>query len=189
MFNREELLAFHKDMTGRALELMKKKNHDYAGEGGQNPFANFTRCEALGICSTEQGMLVRLSDKLSRLATFAAAGRLLVADEGVTDTCDDMVNYAVLFAAWCAGKKRDGQPLSFTKGERIDFKDLAVGADFILVDIDNPNVMRKISPVQSDHSGRLTALCLRTNVLKTIGDLTPVHLVSGLPAQTPYTVP
>ena len=51
---REELFKMHGEMCKTALELMKKKNSDYAGSGGNNPFANFTRSEALGICTTEQ---------------------------------------------------------------------------------------------------------------------------------------
>ena len=66
--NREELLQNHKDICSRALELMKKKNADYAGSSGIEPFANFTRVEAMGICSTEQGFLCRIMDKISRLS-------------------------------------------------------------------------------------------------------------------------
>ena len=46
---REELFNLHKEMCTFALDLMKKKNSDYAGSDGNNPFANFTRAESLGI--------------------------------------------------------------------------------------------------------------------------------------------
>lgn len=86
-------------MCVEALELMKKKNADYAGSG-TDPFANFRRAEALGICSTEQAFLVRMTDKMSRLSSFAAKGKLSVEDETVHDTLVDMINYSVLLAAY-----------------------------------------------------------------------------------------
>jgi len=96
---REELFKLHEDMCVEALELMKKKNADYAGSG-TDPFANFRRAEALGICSTEQAFLVRMTDKMSRLSSFAAKGKLSVEDETVHDTLVDMINYSVLLAAY-----------------------------------------------------------------------------------------
>ena len=70
--NREELFKHHKSICAEALGIMEKKNHDYAGEAGDSPFANFTRSEDMGICTTEQGFLVRLCDLLaSRSVGFA----------------------------------------------------------------------------------------------------------------------
>ena len=97
--NREQL-------CNEALEIMKKKNHDYAGQGGDSPFANFTRSEDMGICSTEQGFLVRLCDKLSRLSTFASAGELKVDNEGYHDAILDIINYCILFDGYVSSKKK-----------------------------------------------------------------------------------
>lgn len=101
---REELFEMHEEMTSYALELMKKKNADYAGSDGNNPFANFTRSESLGICTTEQSFLVRMTDKMSRLSSFASKGKLKVEDESVYDTLIDLINYSVLFAAYLKQK-------------------------------------------------------------------------------------
>lgn len=101
---REELFKMHIEMCKSALELMKKKNSDYAGSDGNNPFANFTRSEALGICTTEQSFLVRMTDKMSRLSSFAAKGKLDVEDESVYDTLVDLINYSVLLAAYLKQK-------------------------------------------------------------------------------------
>jgi hypothetical protein len=101
---RDELFKTHEQMCKFALELMKKKNADYAGSDGVNPFANFRRAEALGICSTEQAFLVRMTDKMSRLSSFAAKGKLDVEDESVYDTLIDMINYSVLLAAYLKSK-------------------------------------------------------------------------------------
>ena len=94
--NREELLKHHDSLCNEAKELMKKKNHDYAGSGGDSPFANFERTEAMGICSTEAGVLVRMVDKISRLSTFVEAGKLKVDNEGYQDAIVDIINYCVL---------------------------------------------------------------------------------------------
>ena len=103
--NRERLLKNHERLCTTALNLMKRKNHDYAGRGGESPFANFTRCEAMGICTTEQGFLVRMTDKMSRLSSFIEAGTLQVKDESVEDTILDIINYAVLFQSFLQEKK------------------------------------------------------------------------------------
>ena len=100
---RDELFKMHNEMSTYALDLMKKKNADYAGSGS-DPFANFRRTEALGICSTEQAFLVRMTDKMSRLSSFAQKGKLVVEDETVHDTLQDLINYSVLLAAYIKSK-------------------------------------------------------------------------------------
>jgi len=99
--NRERLLALHTEICGRAYELMKRKNADYSGgHDTKNPFLNFTRCEAMGITTTERGFLVRLTDKMSRLSTFCDTGSFQVADEKLEDTVEDIINYSILFLAF-----------------------------------------------------------------------------------------
>lgn len=102
--NRDELMDFFDEAIDEARQLIASKNHDYAGEGGDNPFANFTRVESLGITSTERGFLVRLTDKLSRLSSFCESGNFQV-DESVRDTCLDIVNYAILYLAYHESQK------------------------------------------------------------------------------------
>ena len=79
----EQLLEHHKSICQEALDIMEKKNHDYCGGNGGDPFANFTRSEMMGICTAEQGFLVRICDKLSRLTTFVNQGTLKVENESV----------------------------------------------------------------------------------------------------------
>lgn len=96
---RSELLDFHLQMCNRARAIMQEKNHDYSGTKGDDPFGNFRMADAMGITTTLKAMLVRMTDKFKRLTTFSD-GPLLVKDEKVEDTCDDLVNYAILFAAF-----------------------------------------------------------------------------------------
>lgn len=109
--NRKELLDFHKWACATMHQICIKKNADYAGRADDDPFANFTRVEAMGIATTEQGFLTRMTDKLSRLATFAEAGMLQVKDESVLDTALDLANYCILFAAYVRSKGGDSTGL------------------------------------------------------------------------------
>jgi hypothetical protein len=102
---RDELLKFHEEITKQARDLMSLKNRDYAGNEGVEPFANFTRVESMGICKTEAGFLVRLTDKMSRLSSFVRAGKMNVKDESFMDTCVDVINYMVLLAAYLKDKE------------------------------------------------------------------------------------
>ena len=105
--NRKELFEHHKELCATALGIMEKKNHDYAGESGDTPFANFSRTEAMGVCSTEQGFLVRVVDKVSRLSTFCQAGQLKVDNESYEDAILDIINYMVLFSGYLKEKEEN----------------------------------------------------------------------------------
>lgn len=89
--NRQQLYKRHREITSVALQIMQAKNVDYAHSS--DPFRNF---RAFG----ELGILVRLSDKLSRLRSVTENGRCAVATESVYDTVLDIVNYAVLFQTY-----------------------------------------------------------------------------------------
>lgn len=74
-------------------ELHSRKNHDYAGIG--NPLRNFYKCKEMGL-TPFQGIMVRLSDKWSRLESFLKQGTLEVKDESVKDTLMDNAVYSLL---------------------------------------------------------------------------------------------
>lgn len=93
----EELLKLHNEMCSKARQIMVKKNHDYAGASGEKPFANFEVAEKLGLCETEIGILMRMTDKIMRLKTFIRSGKLEVS-ESAEDACVDIMNYSVLLA-------------------------------------------------------------------------------------------
>lgn len=104
---RDDLLKYHLELCTQARDLMSLKNRDYAGNEGLEPFANFTRVEAMGICKTEQGFMVRLTDKMSRLSSFIRAGKMHITDESFKDTCVDVINYMVLLAAYLKDKEEN----------------------------------------------------------------------------------
>ena len=73
-------------------DLHARKNQDYSGD---DPLLNFKMCEHAGIPAWK-GVVVRLTDKMSRILTFAKKGTLEVKDEAITDTLQDMAVYAIL---------------------------------------------------------------------------------------------
>jgi len=100
-------MTLHEDLCNRARALSRKKNHDYSGgKDATHAFLNFIKCEELGLCKTETGILVRLSDKLSRLNTLADSNlKYEVDDERVLDTVLDIINYTVILYAYIQSSK------------------------------------------------------------------------------------
>lgn len=86
------------------LEISRAKNKDYAGDG--DPFKNFKLCEMLGICSVEEGMLVRITDKLSRISNLLKK-EAEVKDESILDTLQDLSNYSMIMRVYLESKKDD----------------------------------------------------------------------------------
>lgn len=73
-------------------EIHSCKNYDYAGD---DSLSNFKLSEKMGIPAWK-GVLVRMSDKISRLWSFAQKEKFEVADESVIDTLKDLSIYAIL---------------------------------------------------------------------------------------------
>jgi hypothetical protein len=104
---REDYLKEFQKVTSDMLALTKKKNADYAGES--NPFANFQLIEKLGAASTEQGFVVRMSDKLQRISNLISRPNQ-VADEKIEDTLLDLSIYSILFLIFLKDKAVDNSP-------------------------------------------------------------------------------
>jgi hypothetical protein len=101
-----EYFQYHAKCLEKMKAITAAKNADYTGTG-TDPFANFSRVEAMGICSTEQGFLTRMLDKVSRIGSFVQKGTLAVKDESVEDTLLDLANYAILMAGYIKSKKAE----------------------------------------------------------------------------------
>jgi hypothetical protein len=102
--NRERLLSDISKQHVGDMELLKAKNHDYAG--GFDALENLRDFGFFGI-------VVRLSDKFKRLKNFVRNGQVLaVQDESITETLSDIRNYAhlaeVMFREEQSQKKAEG---------------------------------------------------------------------------------
>lgn len=112
----------HEELCSEARKLMVAKCNDYASP--TDPYKNFRMIESLHLGTMEQGIVVRMSDKLSRLAKFVSDPNLQVADEGVRDTIVDMINYSVILMAAVYERERLKQE---TKSYEIDFDEDCCG--------------------------------------------------------------
>lgn len=92
--------AFHAVLAEMAA-LHDRKNADYGQD--QDPLANFRGAERFGVPAWV-GAMIRASDKVARIESFAAKGELR--NEGVEDSLIDLANYAVLALVLY----REGQP-------------------------------------------------------------------------------
>lgn len=103
--NQDDYIEFHKAFCERAHILTVAKNEDYSRPSSRahDPLAvfhNFLHSERLGLCTAEQGILVRMSDKIARLSNLVNPGHKLgVKTESLEDSCLDLINYSVLLAA------------------------------------------------------------------------------------------
>lgn len=84
------------DFYARGIELMRKKNADYAGVN--DPFLNFRSAAVLGL-SVEKAILVRVLDKLARVNNLLTSPAQ-VDDETLEDTLMDCANYLNILAAY-----------------------------------------------------------------------------------------
>lgn len=79
------------------FDTLTKKNADYAGEDGA--FSNFEETADMAEVSVEQGLLIRIGDKISRIKTLLKRPRQ-VRDEKLVDTARDLVGYTAILALW-----------------------------------------------------------------------------------------
>jgi hypothetical protein len=102
---KEEYLKFHKDCCDKLITITKAKNSDYTGKS-DDPFKNFRICQTNGACTVEQGFVVRMSDKLSRIISLTIDNnKQQVMDERVEDTLLDLANYCILLAGYLKEKQ------------------------------------------------------------------------------------
>lgn len=101
---RDRLFSLHENLTQKALEIMRAKNHDYT-TGSGDPYSNFRNSSVVGV-APELGLLIRVIDKIMRLRTFISSGTLEVKNESVEDAIIDIINYMVLLAGLIEENKR-----------------------------------------------------------------------------------
>ena len=83
----------------KAKSLCNNKNIDYAQQ--EDPFSNFEMVESLKICDVPTGILVRISDKLARIANLLRRnGKMAVKDERLEDTLLDLINYSIILTSY-----------------------------------------------------------------------------------------
>ena len=84
----------------KANSIVLAKRHDYSGP--TDPFGNFRKSALFGV-EPWKGVMVRLTDKLSRIESITnAGGKQQVPDESLWDTFADAVNYVCILGGLVA---------------------------------------------------------------------------------------
>jgi hypothetical protein len=93
------------DLCDALKEMHRRKSRDYGCPSGEDPLANIRNgAKFVGIPSWK-GAMVRLSDKVTRLASYNATGRL--ENESLEDNLFDLASYSLL-ALLLHREERDG---------------------------------------------------------------------------------
>ncbi len=101
------------------LDLLKKKNSDYAGEA--DTYKNFIDPELqayldkhkTGLDAVELGIRIRMKDKWARLNTLLFSDKPpSVVSESLDDTLSDVIGYAGIWKAWRENRQSALQPAS-----------------------------------------------------------------------------
>jgi hypothetical protein len=97
-----DLLAKLRELMDECLEVARMKNADYATS--DDAFANFKLCEVIAGIPTEQGMYVRMTDKIARIGHLLTK-EAAVKTESLEDALSDLANYALLLRVYLEHKR------------------------------------------------------------------------------------
>ena len=113
-FRGDSLLADDVHPTSQAFfalcdslkEMHRRKSRDYGCPSGEDPLANIRNGARFVGIPAWKGAMVRLSDKVTRLASYNATGRL--ENESLEDNLVDLASYSLL-ALLLHREERDGR--------------------------------------------------------------------------------
>lgn len=101
-----EFLEHAKVTFLRCNDVLQKKNADYS-DSNDNAFRNFEAVQMFNITDVKTGILVRLTDKFTRLTNLLHKKEGQVKDETVQDTIEDAINYLVILHAYLEHEKQN----------------------------------------------------------------------------------
>jgi hypothetical protein len=82
------------DLCDSLKEMHRRKSRDYGCPSGEDPLANIRNGAKFVGIPAWKGAMVRLSDKVTRLAAYNATGRL--ENESLEDNLADLASYSLL---------------------------------------------------------------------------------------------
>jgi len=82
------------DLCDQLKEMHRRKSRDYGCPSGEDPLANIRNGAKFVGIQAWKGAMVRLSDKVTRLAAYNATGRL--ENESLEDNLFDLASYSLL---------------------------------------------------------------------------------------------
>lgn len=102
--NKQEFVKWFEDTLRNMYNIMLKKNADYSTNN--DPFSNFTIVEKLWIAEVEAWILVRMTDKISRIWNLLKR-EAKVTDESIQDTLEDLANYSIILKLYIDSKNKN----------------------------------------------------------------------------------
>lgn len=103
--NQKQFVDAIEETFKQGLAILKVKNTDYAAE--TDPWKNFRFAEIVGV-GVERAILVRISDKLARIANLVGK-EAQVKDESIMDTLVDLANYAAILKVYLENQQLQKQ--------------------------------------------------------------------------------
>jgi hypothetical protein len=110
IFTSQDLFDLQEEMFKTCSNVIKAKNHDYSSH--DDALGNFKITERVLGVPAEMGILIRVLDKIGRIATFVNKGELKVKGEGVRDATQDIINYMVLLQGVIEDRKTNSEYIS-----------------------------------------------------------------------------
>lgn len=101
-----------------AKHLFLKKNAGYAGKGNPDPWANFRHSSGFGI-SPAAGVLVRISDKFSRLQALTLDPSNDQVGESRKDSAFDMAVYCLIYICLLEEEEEKARNLTVDNREHL----------------------------------------------------------------------
>lgn len=100
----EELIKHSEALFGKLTGVMRRKNADYSASD-ENAFRNFEAVEYFGIAETKVGMMVRLTDKFTRIVNLLKKNGVGAVQESLQDSIEDAINYLAILHARLESEK------------------------------------------------------------------------------------
>jgi Nucleotide modification associated domain 1 len=137
MLTRDEMIAQMESIYQRGVEIVKKKNSDYATN--EDALSNFKVIQALGVVDYKRAMLVRMADKFARISNLMKDDKKpAVLDERLEDTLLDLINYsAILIIA--LGEESDEKIEELDKKAEALWGDTTKGINLLPTNKENPS--------------------------------------------------
>ena len=99
----EAFIAHLEGVYKKCIGVAKKKNADYSGSNA-DAFRNFDAVEFFGITDSKTGIMVRLTDKFTRIANLLTKDAKVV-EESLQDSIEDAINYLAIMHAKLEAEK------------------------------------------------------------------------------------
>ena len=95
------------EITKELIEMLSKKNNDYSGKS-EDRYKNIRMPELFGICKTEEAVLARICDKISRVNNIIKDEKSIqIKNESKIDNLKDIAGYCIILICYIKDKEME----------------------------------------------------------------------------------